>query len=174
MQPSEIFRFCPRCGAPRPTTENPFRCGACGFLYYFNPCCAVAGFIRNGSGEVLMLRRAKEPARGRLAVPGGFIDIGETAEVALRRETREEVDLELGELTYLCSRTNSYLYQEITYPVLDLFFVATAHDPGRARPLDGVDALQWLPPAQVNPNDIAFPSIRDALKLWVEQSASRP
>lgn len=174
MQPSEIFRFCPRCGARRSTTESPFRCGDCGFLYYFNPCCAVGGLIRNASGAVLMLRRAKEPARGKLAVPGGFIDLGETAEDALRRETREEVDLELGELTYLCSRTNAYHYQEITYPVLDLFFVATALDPAKARPLDGVDSLEWLSPSGIDLGEIAFPSIRSAVSLFINQVSSRP
>ncbi len=119
-----------------------------------------------------MVRRAKEPARGKLAVPGGFIDIGETAEDALRRETREEVDLEIGDLTYLASRTNAYHYQEITYPVLDLFFVATAINPAKARPLDGVDSLEWHTASTIDPETIAFPSIRSALKLFVEQSVS--
>lgn len=170
MQPTEIFRHCPRCGARRAELNNPLRCVACGFLYYFNPCCAVGGLVLNHQGEILLLRRAKEPARGLWAVPGGFIDIGETAEIALRRETLEEVDLELGEARFLCSQTNSYHYQEITYPVLDLFFVATATDPARARPLDGVDAFRWCQPRELRLEEIAFPSIRLALQRYVQTS----
>ncbi len=169
MRPRDIFQHCPRCGARRAGNDNPFRCPSCDFLYYFNPCCAVGGFILNSAGDLLLLRRARDPARGKLAVPGGFIDIDETAETALRRETLEETGLQLGSLTYVCSQINSYLYQEVTYPVLDLFFVAHAVTPERARPLDGVDAVLWLPPAAVSPDDIAFPSIRQALHQYLQR-----
>jgi ADP-ribose pyrophosphatase YjhB (NUDIX family) len=126
----------------------------------------VGGFIQNPAGDVLMVRRAHEPARGKLAIPGGFIDINETAEEALRRETREEVGLELSELTYLSSQVNSYRYEEVTYPVLDFFFVANAVAPEKAQLLDGVDALRWMAPAKVDLAEIAFPSIRRALSQW--------
>jgi ADP-ribose pyrophosphatase YjhB (NUDIX family) len=121
----------------------------------------------NAAGAVLMLRRAKDPARGRLAIPGGFIDIGETAENALRRETREEVGLELGEPSYLCSQINSYAYEGVTYPVLDFFFTASALAPEAAQPLDGVESFEWTMPDRVNPDEIAFPSIRRALSEFI-------
>ena len=99
--PWQIFRFCPRCGVARaePTGEvAPFRCEACGFLYFFNPAVAVAALILRDDGKALFIRRAKEPAKGRLALVGGFVDVGESAEHALRREVREEVQLELDQL----------------------------------------------------------------------------
>jgi ADP-ribose pyrophosphatase YjhB (NUDIX family) len=73
------------------------------------------------------------PAKGKLAVPGGFIDIGETAEDGLRREIREEVNLAPGELRYLCTQVNDYVYRDINYPVLDLYFVGRVN-PSRASP----------------------------------------
>ncbi len=99
MFPREFFHHCPRCGSKRADlpADNSFRCAACGFLYYFNPAIAVAGFVSGPAGLVLFIRRAKEPARGKLALPGGFVDYDETAEEALGRETREEVNLELGD-----------------------------------------------------------------------------
>ena len=48
MVPAEMFRFCPRCAAPRPA-ENvgriPLRCPACGLVFYFNPTVAAAACV---------------------------------------------------------------------------------------------------------------------------------
>lgn len=52
-------------------------------------------------GHVLLIRRAREPARGLLAFPGGRLLEGETAEDAARREVAEETGLHPGRLTYL-------------------------------------------------------------------------
>src|SRR6266481_1790133 len=124
MEPYRHFQFCPRCGHAQTEPQVPkvFRCRACAFQYYFNPAIAVAAFIANAKGHVLFIRRAKDPAEGKLAVPGGFVDIGETAEGALRREVLEEVNLELSSLEFLVSFPNQYHYQDVTYPVVDLFF----------------------------------------------------
>ena len=57
--------------------------------------------IREKDGRVLLIRRKNEPFKGAYALPGGFVDIGETVEAACRREVREEAGLELGELRLL-------------------------------------------------------------------------
>jgi ADP-ribose pyrophosphatase YjhB (NUDIX family) len=165
MEPARHFKFCPRCGKPRDECigSSPFRCAACGFLYYFNPTIAAAGFIFAPDDTVLFVRRAKEPAKGKLAVPGGFVDAGETAEEALRRETREEVNLELADLSFLGTYTNSYNYGDVTYPVLDLFYRARPVHIESAAALDGVESLEWLDPRTVDLGAVAFPSIRNAL-----------
>jgi mutator protein MutT len=164
MKPVEHFKFCPRCG--QPNVENAvhsLHCPACGFVYYFNPAIAAAAFIRNPSGHILLIRRAKAPAKGKLALPGGFIDIGETAETAVQREIREEVSIEITNLRYLCSQLNDYHYKDVTYPVLDLFFVANARAHATPSALDGVESYLWAEASKVNPEEIAFPSIRAAL-----------
>lgn len=159
------FNHCPRCGAPGRGAEsgNPFRCEACGFVLFFNAASAVAVFVVRADGRVLYTRRAKDPARGKLGMPGGFVDEGETAEEALRREVAEEVGLELRTLRYLCSHTNVYPYRDVRYHTLDLFFVAAPVDPTKARSLDAVESLEWLDPAAIAPAEIAFDSMRRAL-----------
>jgi ADP-ribose pyrophosphatase YjhB (NUDIX family) len=168
MEPASLFQFCPRCGQARAAGEpiQPFQCGACGFHYYFNPCLAVAAILLGPHEEALFIRRAKQPAKGKLAVPGGFVDIGETAEEALRREIKEEVNLEVGSLEFLCSAPNEYLYRGVNYPVLDLAFVCRAVSIEPIAALDGVESFCWLKPAEVDPGEIAFPSIRAALRHY--------
>ena len=167
MRPAELFRFCPRCAAPRPPenrAETPFRCGACGLVFFFNPTVAAAAFVSDAAGRVLFVRRAKEPSAGKLGVPGGFIDFGESAEEAARREVREEVGLELDRLAFLASFPNVYVYREVSYPVVDLYFTANAVEPAAARPLDGVAGIEWHRPGEVPDEVVAFPSLRSALR----------
>jgi 8-oxo-dGTP diphosphatase len=47
-------------------------------------------------GRVLLIRRGSEPYKGLYALPGGFVDIGETVENACRRELHEESGVALG------------------------------------------------------------------------------
>jgi ADP-ribose pyrophosphatase YjhB (NUDIX family) len=167
--PWQVFRFCPRCGAARAAAAQeaaPFRCEACDFLYFFNPAIAVAALILREDGKALFIRRAKDPARGRLAMVGGFVDIGERAEDALRREVREEVQLDLHDVRFLSSHPNNYHYQDIVYPVVDLIFVARTRDHEKAAALDGVASFGWLDPMQVDLDELAFPSMRDALTRY--------
>lgn len=162
------FRHCPRCGVlvSGEATPRVFQCPACRFQYYFGSALAAAVFVQREDGRALFIHRARDPGKGRLAPPGGFIDPGEPAEEAARREVREEVGLECTGIRFLCSHPNRYAYEEITYPVLDLFFVARAVDADGARPLDEVHRIEWLDPRQVPPEDLAFPSMSAALRAW--------
>lgn len=49
-------------------------------------------------GRVLLIRRSNEPFKGAYALPGGFVDVGETVEAASRREVFEEAGIRVGEL----------------------------------------------------------------------------
>ena len=54
--------------------------------------------IRERDGRILLIRRKNEPFKGAYALPGGFVDLGETVEEACRREVREETGLVVDRL----------------------------------------------------------------------------
>lgn len=53
------------------------------------------------NGRVLMIRRGNSPFKGRYALPGGFVDVGETVEDACRRELFEETGVRVNKLTLI-------------------------------------------------------------------------
>lgn len=174
MHPSLFFKHCPSCGTARKAAHTqPLKCASCGFTLYVNTTCATGAFLRREDGRVLFIRRAHEPAKGMLAIPGGFIDEGETAEHALRREFMEEVGVAVGELTFLCSHPNAYLYAGVTYPVLDFYFSALAAGDENPQALDAVESFCWLNPALVREEEIAFPSIVHALRVFLKAHGAR-
>lgn len=63
------------------------------------PLLATDCVICDQEKRVLLIRRKNEPFKGAYALPGGFVDIGETVEAACRREVREETGLTLDALT---------------------------------------------------------------------------
>lgn len=163
------FAFCPRCGMAQPPREEaapgPFRCAGCGFTLFFNAASAVAAIVTRADGRALFIRRAKDPGKGRLGMPGGFVDFGESGEEAIAREVREEVGLELLDVRYLSSHANRYFYAGVTYGTLDLFYTGRVEDPDRADALDAVESIAWLDPLTVPLDDIAFDSMRAALRI---------
>jgi NADH pyrophosphatase NudC (nudix superfamily) len=169
----DMFRFCARCGERRTAVgtpwTNPFRCGACGFTYYFNTASAVAVFIEDGAGRVLFIRRGRDPAEGKLALAGGFTDPGETGEEATRREIREELGLELSEVGYIGAWPNVYHAGGFVVHVLDIFYRARLASTEMTLNADEVSGAEWLDPARVDPADIAFPSMRSALAAYLAE-----
>jgi 8-oxo-dGTP diphosphatase len=62
------------------------------------PALTTDAVIFDGRGRVLLIRRANPPFKGELALPGGFVDVGETVEQACRRELKEEAGIRVGRL----------------------------------------------------------------------------
>jgi NAD+ diphosphatase len=95
---------CPRCGAPveRLPGEWGKRCPRCRYEHYPHLHPAVITLVRDGD-RVLLARKAGW-APGRYALVAGFVDNGESLEGAVRREVREEVGVDVGEIRYVGSQ----------------------------------------------------------------------
>lgn len=87
------YAHCTFCGARfTPGQPWPRRCAACAEISYLNPK-PVAVAVQPVGGGLLVVRRGFAPARGWLALPGGFIEVDETWQQALVRELEEETGL---------------------------------------------------------------------------------
>lgn len=170
--PLEIFKYCPVCGNEHFEVHNfkSKKCRDCGFTYYANPCSATAAFIVNDRDEMLVVRRAKEPAKGTLDLPGGFVDMGETVEEGMIREIKEETGLDVTNIEYLFSSPNVYVYSGMGVHTLDMDYLARVHGsvPAIKAADDAAEAL-WIPIAQVNPAEFGLTSIRNAVIRFLKE-----
>ena len=164
------FGACPASGKPGLsfTKGKRISCPACGFVFYLNAAAATAAIIEAG-GEILLGLRGREPGKGLLDLPGGFVDPGERAEDGLVRELSEELGLAVaeGELSFLYSYANRYEYKGVLYRSCDLFFQIRLGSKPPVEAKDDVAALRWIRAADIDLNEIAFDSTRKALARYL-------
>lgn len=174
--PRHVFGFCPRCGSGglRARDVRSFVCEECGFEYFINQAAAVVALIEDDRGRLLMTRRAREPKIGTLDLPGGFVDVQETAEHALIREVREELNLTIKGFSYFGSFPNTYPYGGITYFTLDLAFVCTVDDLSPLKAGDDAEACLFVPRHEIRLEEIGLDSIRAILRQYLSLSDSGP
>lgn len=98
-------RFCGRCATPMKHHAGEFamRCPACRHRSYprISPCIITLVTWRN---RLLLARSPRFPV-GRFSTLAGFIEPGESAEEAVRREVREETGIETGRISYFKSQS---------------------------------------------------------------------
>lgn len=168
--PLQKFQFCPVCGSAHWEINNfkSKHCSDCGFTYYANASAAVACFIQNEAGDLLVCRRAKEPAKGTLDLPGGFVDMDESAEEALVREIREELNLELTDIRFMHSIPNLYEYSGMVIHTLDLLFTAKAVDLAPMQAADDVQEAFFRKLNTISPNEFGLDSIKKGIIAFLK------
>lgn len=139
-------------GTPRPT------CPKCGFADYRNPKPCVEAIVHHDL-RLLLGRRAIEPSKGMWDILGGFMNVGETVEKALRREVVEECGLEVSIERYLGSHIG--VYGRLREPIIVLCFSAVPTG-GVLRAGTDISELRWFPLAELPPT-MAFPHQRERL-----------
>ncbi|MDR2397729.1 MAG: NUDIX domain-containing protein [Spirochaetaceae bacterium] len=169
-----MFQFCTTCASPhiRFEAQTRFQCPDCGFVYYHNIAAATGCIIHTDKG-ILFLLRAKEPALGKLDLPGGFVSPGESAVAGLRRECLEEIGWDPGpELSFFASFPNTYPYQGILYNTCDMYFTLSAPALRKAdlcREPEEIGGIQFIQPAELRIEDLAFDSTRRVIQAFLDR-----
>ena len=158
--------YCPSCGQASlaQTDAKAFRCEHCQFTYFHNTASAVLAVICCGD-EVLVAERGRDPGKGMLDFPGGFVDYDESLEQALCRELQEELGFQPTDMRYIGSASNTYVYRDIEYKTCDAFFHITLDNKPKMQANDDVAAIRWVKRNDISPNEFAFESAKNALKL---------
>lgn len=173
--PLSQFQYCPKCGSPRFEVHNAKskQCPDCGFVYYFNPSSATVALIVNEQDELLVCRRGKEPAKGTLDLPGGFVDMFETGEEGVCREVKEETGMEVTHAEYLFSIPNIYIYSGFPVHTLDMFFRCTVKDLLHFKAMDDAADAFFLPIKNIRTEDFGLTSIRKGLQKFLGSHRSQ-
>lgn len=116
----------------------------------------------------MLVRRAKEPAKGTLDLPGGFVDMHESAEEAAHREVKEETGLDLTDCRYLFSIPNIYPYCGFDVHTVDMFFECLTESFDGAKAEDDAAEIVILPASQLNPDDFGLQSIKKAVGRYIK------
>ncbi len=115
----------------------------------WGPFVTVDCIIETGPGIVLIER--SNPPFG-WALPGGFVDYGESLEDAVRREMKEETSLELEELRQF--HTYSEPARDPRFHTVTVVF--TAKGKGTPKAGDDAGALKVVKPAEIGKFNFAF------------------
>ena len=166
--PLNVLNFCPKCGSHEfhRSGERSLKCAQCRFHLFINSAAAVAALVTNDEGKLLLTTRAVEPDSGKLDLPGGFIDPGETAENAVKRELEEELSMKVKSLEYIGSAPNEYVFSGYSVFTLDMAFRVVPETVTGLVPMDDIRDYCFYAENEIDYTQIPAPSIKSFVKQY--------
>ncbi len=128
-------------------------------LYPSAPVVGIGAIILR-RGEILLEQRGNQPALGQWSVPGGGVELGESLEDAVRRETKEETGLkvETAELFDVVDQVHLDKQGRIEYHYIIIDYLVKPKA-GKPEAASDAKALKWVPLDEVEGYDLT-PSFR--------------
>ncbi|MDX2309602.1 MAG: NAD(+) diphosphatase [Hyphomicrobium sp.] len=134
---------CANCGAASVIADGGWRrqCAACGTGAYPRVDPVVIMLLTDGARIVL----TREPRfrEGMYSLPAGYVEPGEDVEHAVRRETKEELGLDVGEVAYALSQPWPFPHSLMIGCVADVAFAPLSPDPFE------IEAARWVERSEV-------------------------
>ncbi len=163
--PDTPYSYCPVDATPLEKSGGSptgMKCPECGRSWYRNSSPSTGCAIVE-DGKVLVTVRAGEPEKGRVDVPGGFLEAGEHPADALVREVDEELGVGIGEVIGpLIMAVHNY--GENGPFVLALGFAARMIE-GEPEPADDVAEFRWVGVDELDELDFAWSHDRELVEI---------
>lgn len=154
------INFCHRCAAPvTKLSGHAFRCEN-GHNLFYDAAPAAGLLLFNDKNEVVLNVRAIDPGKGKLTMPGGFCEYGESIETTLERELQEELGLSVADYSkpqYLASIEDQYPWQGDITRLLSIAFTARIRPGAIITPGDDAADVRWFGLTNVPRDQLAFP-----------------
>ncbi len=134
--------------------------------YPAHPIVAVAAVIIEAN-RVLVIKRAKEPSKGKWSIPGGMVELGETVREALKREAKEECGIEI-EVLELVQVVDNIIYDEssrVKYHYILIGFLA-GYETGRLKSASDISDAKWVERDELNDLDLTIGARKVIEKAW--------
>lgn len=162
------FRFCPSCGSELASAdrEGGAHCEQCGRSWYRNMSPTVGVGIVRGD-KVLATQRARDPEKGKLDVPGGFLGLDEEPLAGLHREVEEELGIQIDVTFDDVLQMVPHRYGPEGDMVLAIGFKGRWIG-GDPRAADDVAAIEWLSLEDLDQADFAWAHDRTLLRRALE------
>lgn len=158
------MKYCSSCGqtvqqkTPEGDNRQRYVCSSCNTVHYQNPR-VIAGCIAEHDGKILLCKRAIEPRYGLWTLPAGFMENGETTLQAAARETFEEANAKIRQMSLYCTYSIPHISQ--VYMMYRGVLIDGFAEPGSESletKLYSETEIPW--------NKLAFPVISETLKLY--------
>ena len=155
--------FCSCCGCIFNSKEYPKVCLGCDYIAYNNPLPVTATAIMVKDDKkwgVVVVKRNIEPKKGQWALPGGFLENGETWSEGTAREVFEETGLDLDsnefeiETLATASNGNLIIFSSYHFPYLNLEDIKFAAN-------EEVSEIKII----FSPEELAFPTHTEVIKV---------
>ena len=123
-------------------------------LYPNQPIIGV-GAVIICDGKILLEKRKGEPGRGKWTVPGGLVELGESAEQTVMREVKEETNLEVEQPKLIDVVNNVTLDEDgrIKYHFLIVDYFVKLKG-GKLKAADDASELKWVKFSEVENYDL--------------------
>lgn len=163
-----IFKYCPRCAGSLEIVEHEGEqvqvCSVCHNILFKNQnICVDAVIVRDGA--MLFSYRARDPMKGALDIPGGFVKANEKPQHAIVREVKEELRVD-GTIKKLLGvyGPGKYEYKGVTeYNTALIYSIDIGNQ--TPKPSDDVGDITWIPLTSLpDPKELAFTTEHEFLR----------
>ena len=118
-------------------------------LYPDQPVVGIGAVIIK-KGEIALIKRGNEPSKGKWAIPGGLVELGENLEAAIIRETKEEVclDVENPQLIDVVDNIDLDKQGKVKYHYIIIDYLVHVKS-GNIQAASDAEELRWVPFVEV-------------------------